>query len=47
MDALSFALDVISKVVLQKYFFGCTHTKQLFRVAFYEPLFSDRINYET
>ena len=47
VDASTLALDAIAEVGPHGHFFGCDHTQQRYRDAFYMPLLSDWRNYET
>ena len=47
VDELTLAVDAIAEVGLHGHFFGCDHTQQRYRDAFYAPLLSDWWNYET
>ena len=47
VDAATLALDAIAEVGPHGHFFGCAHTQERYRDAFYTPLLSDWRNYET
>ena len=47
MDVSTLAVDAIAEVGPHGHFFGCDHTQQRYRDAFYTPLLSDWRNYET
>ena len=47
VDASTLAVDAIAEVGPHGHFFGCDHTQQRYRDAFYTPLLSDWRNYET
>jgi trimethylamine--corrinoid protein Co-methyltransferase len=44
-DASDIALDAVAEVGAGGHFFGCAHTMQRYRSAFYAPLVSDWRNY--
>jgi trimethylamine--corrinoid protein Co-methyltransferase len=44
-DAAAIALDAIAEVGYGGHFFGCAHTMERYRNAFYAPLISDWRNY--
>ncbi len=46
-DAPDFALEAIAEVGAGGHFFGCAHTMERYRTAFYTPLVSDWRNYGT
>ena len=41
VDASTLAIDAIAEVSPHRHFFGCDHTEQRYRVAFYTPLLWD------
>ena len=47
VDESTLAVDAIAEVGPHGHFFGCDHTQQRYRDAFYTPLLSDWRNYET
>ena len=47
VDASTLALDAIREVGPGGHFFGCAHTQERYRTAFYAPLVSDWRNYES
>ena len=47
VDASTLALDAVREVGPGGHFFGCAHTQERFRTAFYAPLVSDWRNYES
>ena len=47
VDVSTLAIDAIAEVGPHGHFFGCDHTQQRYRNAFYSPLLSDWRNYET
>ena len=47
VDETTLAVDAIAEVGPHGHFFGCDHTQQSYRDAFYTPLPSDWRNYET
>ena len=47
VDASTLAVDAIAEVGPHGHFFGCDHTQQRYRDAFYTPLLSDWRNYES
>ena len=47
VDASTLAINAIAEVGPHGHFFGCDHTQQRYRDAFYKPLLSDWRNYET
>ena len=47
VNTSSLALDAIAEVGPHGHFFGCNHTQERYRDAFYKPLLSDWRNYET
>ena len=47
VDESTLALDAVREVGPGGHFFGCAHTQERFRTAFYAPLVSDWRNYES
>lgn len=47
VDEASLALDAMREVGPGGHFFGCAHTQERFRTAFYAPMISDWRNYES
>ena len=47
VDASTLALDAVREVGPGGHYFGCAHTQERFRTAFYAPMISDWRNYES
>ena len=47
VDETTLALDAVREVGPGGHFFGCAHTQERYRTAFYAPLVSDWRNYES
>lgn len=47
VDAAALALDAMREVGPGGHFFGCAHTQERYRTAFYAPIVSDWRNYES
>ena len=47
MDEATLALDAVREVGPGGHYFGCAHTQERFRTAFYAPMVSDWRNYES
>ena len=47
VDQDTLALDAVREVGPGGHFFGCAHTQERYRTAFYAPLVSDWRNYES
>ena len=47
VDASTLALDAVREVGPGGHYFGCAHTQERFRTAFYAPMISDWRNHES